>query len=233
MANRTTISSWAPLTDHVQNDIPDSAAFIDAKTVLLAAGPARLHQLKGAGAGGLTNLDVAYPIGVMENFSVNQTKTVQRIFEIGSIRSYFVPGRIIGQAAFGRTLYNGRSLLNVLYAVANTRNSAPLTSGTFRTLSGNADQNLNIRASPGEGNLYMAMHSDLFNHPFGLLVYMVDNNLNPYGAVYLEENYLQGHQLSINSQATVLVEGTSSQFDLCVPVSLPGSAMAASESFLT
>lgn len=232
MANRTTLTSWAPLTDHVQNDIPDGSAFIDAKTVLVAAGPARLSQLTARGAGGLTNLDVAYPIGCLENLSVNQTKTIQRIFEIGSIRSYFVPGRVIGQAAFGRSMYNGRSLLNVLYAVTNTSNGAPLVAGAFRTLSGSTSTNLTIRSQPGFGNFFINMASDLFNYAFGLLCYMVDNALNPYGAVYLEENHLQGHQFAVNSQATVIVEGTSSQFDLAVPVQLPGASLAASENFL-
>lgn len=229
MAPPTTFSSWAPLTEHVQNDIPDSAAFIDAKTVLLAAGPARLLQLKASG-GGLNNFDVAYPIGCMESFSVNQTKTVQRIFEIGSIRSYFVPGRTIGMAQFGRSLYNGRSLMNVLYAVTNTANGQSISG--FRSLAGARVTALNIKSPPGYGQFYINCASDLFNHPFGLMVYMVDNNLNPYGAVYLEDNYLNGHNLSLNSQATVLVEATSSQFDLAIPVQLPGSATSASQSFL-
>jgi hypothetical protein len=220
------------LTSHVQNDIPDGSAFIDAKTVLIAAGPSKLSQLSGRGGSGVTNLDVAYPIGCMENLSVNQTKTVQRIFEIGSIRSYFVPGRVIGQAAFGRSLYNGRSLANVLYAVANTSNGTALTGGAFQTLTGSTVTNLAIRSTPGYGNFFINMASDLFNYGFGLLIYMVDNALNPYGAVYLEDNYLQGHQFAVNSQATVIVEGTSSQFDLAVPVQLPSSSLAASENFL-
>lgn len=232
-ANRTTINSWAPLKEHVQNDVPDSGAFIDAKTVLLAAGPGRLNSLKASGAAGLTDLQVAYPIGLMESFSVNQTKTIQKIFEIGSVRSYVVPGRVLGAAQFGRTLYNGRSILNVLYAAFNSTNGAP--SQGFSSTAGGNNKALSIRSLPGataSANFYCNMASDLFNHSFGLLVYMVDNNLIPYGACYLEDNYLQGHQLAINSQATVLVEGTSSQFDLCLPVTLPESDQAQSEAFL-
>ena len=95
----TTIDQWSPLTEHVQDDIPSSGSFLDAKTVLFAAGPSRLSK---GGSGGQAN--VAYPIGVLENVMIGQNKVLQRIFEIGSIRSYFVPGRTIGQFSIGRTM---------------------------------------------------------------------------------------------------------------------------------
>ena len=230
MATRTTVTSWDPFEDHVQNDIPDGAAFIDAKTTLIAAGPARLNHLKGKGAVGLTELDVAYPIGCMETFGINQTRTIQKIFEIGSSRSYVVPGRMLGATTMGRTLYNGRSLANVLYAGFNTSGGAPLSG--FRTLAGNKSKALTIRSSPGHGNLYMNMASDLFAHSFGMLLYMIDNNGIPYGALYLEDNYLQGHNMGLNSNATTIVEGTSTQFDIALPVQLPTADTASGEAFL-
>ncbi len=212
MAEVTRVSTWRPLSNHVQQDIPDSGKFIDAKTVLLAAGPARLSDARPGGGSG--NLDFAYPVGAMENFSLSQSRTVQRIFEIGSLKSYFVPGRSIGQISFGRSLYNGDSLLKVLNKEKVVKNGAAVASQS--------------RRPPGspESLLYIDLASDFFNIPFGLLAIFVDNNGAPYGAFYLQECHLQGHQLSVNSQSTVIVEGASAQFDSVEPVELPTSALS-------
>ena len=210
----TTIDQWSPLTEHVQDDIPSSGSFLDAKTVLFAAGPSRLSK---GGSGGQAN--VAYPIGVLENVMIGQNKVLQRIFEIGSIRSYFVPGRTIGQFSIGRTMYNGRNLLRVFYE--KIIEGGKLPNGKMP------------RLDPGASltdEFWINMASDVFNYPFGLLAYIVDNNLNSYGGMYLEECYFQGHQLSINSQSTAIVEGTSGQFDLCIPVKVPKGALKSAQS---
>ena len=200
----TTIETWSPLTEHVQDDIPSSGSFLDAKTILYAAGPSRLAVAAGAISQADTN--VAYPIGVLENVSVQQSKTIQRIFEIGSVRSYFVPGRMIGQMSAGRSMYNGPSLLKAFY-------NKILGSGKTIRLPPAADS--------GKADFWINMASDIFNYPFGLLMYICDNNLKTYGGLYLEECYFQGHQLSVNSQSTVIVEGASAQFDQAVPVAIP------------
>lgn len=219
MAQRTTIPNWQPLQRHVQNDIPDSSQFVDSKTVLIAAGPPKISSTTGF----LRN--VALPIGVMENISVQQSKTVQRIFEIGSLLSYFVPGRMIGQVSFGRSLYNGASLLKALYN-SHTDDVA----GNFRAFVGATGRALNIKSPPGVGDFFGNLGSDLFNHPFGLLLAIIDNNLDPYGGIYLQDCHIQGHQFSVNSQSTVLVEGASAQFDIAIPVNIAAGILAARQS---
>ena len=204
MAARTTISSWAPFLSHVQNDIPSAGSFVDSKVTLIAAGPALLSAVG-------SNSDVAYPIGVGENFGVNQTKQMNRLMEIGSALHYMVPGHVIGQANLGRVVYNGRSLLNVLYAA-----------GDYTT----------PKTSPGD-NFWNNIASDVFNTPFGLLVYMMDNNLIPYAAMYLEQNYIQGHQIQFQAQNTIITEATSTQFMRSLPVRLPRSAQTQIDRFLT
>lgn len=203
MATRTTVSSWSPFQSHVQQDIPSAGSFIDSKVTLIAAGPAKLSQVG-------SNTDVAYPIGVGENFGFSQQKQLQRIMEIGSSLHYMVPGHVIAQGNLGRVLYNGRSMLNVLYAASKV---APKT--------------------PAGDNFWVNVASDVFNTPFGLLVYMMDNNQIPYAAVYLEENYIQGHQLQWQAQATVITESTSFQCMRALPVRLPKSAQTQIDAFLT
>lgn len=222
MAERTTVLTWRPLERHVQNDIPDSSQFLDSKTVLICAGPSKLNSIQGD-----PTFNAALPIGVMENFTLSQNKTIQRVFEIGSLLSYFVPGRMIGQVSFGRTLYNGASLLKVLY---NSHTGEGLNS--FRVLQPTGVRPLDIKSPPGVpgSDFYSNLGSDLFNHPFGILLCLVDNNLDFYGAAYLEDCHLQGHQLSINSQSTVLVEGASAQFDRAIPVTLPINSLSSRNS---
>jgi hypothetical protein len=213
---RTTIGNWSPYERHVQNDIPGASQFIDAKTVLVAAGPAKLANRQGADIGN------ALPIGVMENIAVSQNKTIQRIFEIGSVKSYFVPGRMIGQVSFGRTLYDGASLLKVLYGYHSREGNE----GSYQIDIGGVSRTVTPTSLPGRGDMFMNLASELFNHPFGLLLIMVDNELDPYGSMYLEDCHLQGHQLSINSQSTVLVEGGSAQFDTAIPVKIDSLGLA-------
>jgi hypothetical protein len=71
---------------------------------------------------------------VLENVGLSQSKQLQRLFEIGSSRSYFIPGRVIGSITLGRVLYHGPSLLKVLYAHGSSRNvSGPWSPATTCT----------------------------------------------------------------------------------------------------
>jgi hypothetical protein len=149
----TSLRNWNFQSYHVETDI-EGGEFINAQSILIAAGPPKLRYLGGtantaakalsgignvlgansnaqkiaagvtAAAGALDNQDqniedlspIVYPIGVVEAINVSQAKQIQRLFEIGSKRSYFVPGRNIGQASITRTVFNGPNLLRALYA---------------------------------------------------------------------------------------------------------------------
>ena len=105
------LNNWNFNTDHVQQDLK-GGQFASAETTLVAAGPPRLQQASsGAGSTG-----TVYPIGLLENISISQSKQLQRLFEIGSSRSYFIPGRVVGSVSLGRVFYYGPSLLRVIYA---------------------------------------------------------------------------------------------------------------------
>lgn len=222
--------AWNFHTDHVQTDFR-SGQFASAESTLVAAGPPKLAQASGGGE------NTVYPIGLLENIGIQQSKQLQRIFEIGSSRSYFIPGRVIGSVNLGRVFYYGPSLLRVIYAyyknetngVAIGDSAGVIDAGTEneRQNPNNALVNLNditaeslhkVNESPGDDYFFINLASDMFNQGTGLAVYFKDSNANLIGAMYLEDCYVQGHQMNISSGSVLIMEGASMQFDKCLPI---------------
>ena len=81
--------------------------FVSSESVILAAGMPTL-----AAQGDLTEL---VPIGLVENANIQQNKALQQLFEVGSRRPFFIPGRHQIQASLSRVMFNGPSLLKALY----------------------------------------------------------------------------------------------------------------------
>lgn len=242
----TSLNNWDFHNYHVQTELL-GGEFVSAETTLVAAGPPRLSDVTGgnlAQQGALDSVDegdMVFPIGVLENVGVSQSKQLQRIFEIGSSRSYFIPGRVVGSLTIGRILYHGPSLLKVLYAhYKQTAGPLRFLNESSPTINKNGIEipnpnktllNLDlqnelhrVRFNPGYDDLWMNLGSDIFNQPTGLCLYFRNQNDTTVGAVYLEECYIQGHQLSVSSGSVLIMEGASIQFDRVVPIrmELPG-----------
>ncbi len=238
-AATTSLDNWDFHNYHVQSELL-GGEFISAETTLVAAGPPRLSDVTGGNAqqqGTLdTEGDMVFPIGVLENIGVSQSKQLQRIFEIGSSRSYFIPGRVVGSLTLGRILYHGPSLLKVLYAhykqsaglirfmhqenATVTKNGiqVPNPNKTLLNLTELHAELHRVKYNPGYDDLWLNLGSDIFNQPTGLCLYFRNQNDTTTGAVYLEECYVQGHQISISSGSVLVMEGASLQFDRVVPI---------------
>ena len=233
----TDFSNWDFSNFHVQQELK-GGQFVSAETSLVASGPPELAGVGEGGAEDVGNVGTVYPIGLIENAGVSQSKQIQRIFEVGSSRSYFIPGRVIGSLTLGRIFYFGPSLLRVLYAYyTNTfrqNNIGTLPVGTeleladggtaphplARLLNAGGTQFHRVRQSPGADYFFVNLASDLFNQPFGLAFYFKDANFNSVGAFFLEQTYLQGHQFSLSSGSVLVMEGVSAQWDRAVPIKL-------------
>lgn len=223
---------WDFVNDHVQPDFK-GGQFASAECTLVAAGPPRLPQMVGSGTG------LVYHIGMLENIGIQQSKQLQRIFEIGSSRSYFIPGRVIGSLSLGRVFYYGPSLLKAIYAYyKNDSNGieigtgdagAKINAGTaaeaadpaspLLDLSSITTASLNqLKMAPGEDNLFINLASDMFNQGTGMAVYFKDSMSNLIGAMYLEDCFVQGHQINVSSGSVLIMEGVSMQFDRAVPI---------------
>ncbi len=231
MAITSNISNWDFNNFHVQVDIR-AGEFINAFSVLIAAGPPRLRQ---AGDTSRVTINpqrgedsaVAYPIGVIENYAMSQNKQLQRLFEIGSKRSYFIPGRNVVSFQLARTVFHGPNLLRSLYAYAPAAKINPSVVNLLTSQAGRAtNQFPELRDQPGYADFFGNLDSDLFDQPFGLLVIMKDSENKSYAAFFLEDCHLQGHQMSINSSSTLVAEAVNGQCDKVVPVDIGAEARA-------
>lgn len=210
-----TYADWDFHNIHVQQRVV-GGEFINAESTLVASGP---QSLSGEAGKAASTTDV-YPIGLLETFGLQQSRQLQRIFEIGSSRSYFVPGRTIGNITVGRTFYYGPSLLKSLYAYYK---GAMAGGGEVDTLIPGAKEKSSIYRTPGHDDFLIDLASDLFAQPTGMAVYFKTTKEDTYGGFYLEHVYCQGHQMTVSSGSVLIMEGASLQYDLLVPLNVKSS----------
>lgn len=210
--------------------------FLNAGFTVIAAGPPRLANIGGAtaaaaalqpGQGGAAD-QMVLPIGVVQNVNLSHNRTFNRIFEVGSERSYFISGRTIGQLSLARILYHGPSLLRMLYAyyedaIPPTIVQAVFPNAGIATVANPHD----VIIPAGYENMFINLASDLFNQPIGLLMYVRDSNLDTYGAVYMESCYIPNHTWATDAQGVIIQESAAVQFERAVPVAVSALALIA------
>lgn len=218
------LSEWhaGMLDKAVQSNFTvNGADFLSSETVALCSGPAKL------GNSSITSL---IPIGLVQGAQVSQQKQIQQIFEIGARTSNFLPGRTITSASISRILFDGPSLMYALYVkdngnltqdMPNNQNTGdwptnPINQGAAGISLGNSADN-NANANPGQ--FFINLASSFFNKPLGLGFIFYDGEKNPYGGFYLEDVYIQAHNISIASQQTVLMENASLRCSALKPLS--------------
>ncbi len=229
----TTITNWKPYQYKVDNSSAlGEGRFASGAFTMVAAGPPRLSAIGGAlgAAASLTGTgnNWAMPIGIVQNFSLSHSRQFARFWELGSERSYFISGRTVAQAGFGRILYNGPSLLRMMYAFYNDLvvptvvRSFGLQSGVVGQLpvSAGGPNPHNVKIPPGYENIFLNLASDLFSQPCGLLVYMKDSNEATLAANYLEETYVPSHSIATDAQGVVVQEQVALQPERVVPVAV-------------
>ena len=214
-----------PYERHVQQGMVDGQYASGAFT-MIAAGPPRLANIAALGAAGgaageFATGAITLPIGMIQNFALSHNRQFNRIFELGSERSYYISGRTQGQLQLGRVFYHGPSLLRMLYAAKSDTN-APVVVPPFTALGAVAsamDPNPhNVKIRPGFNNLYLNLASDLFSQPVGLLIKTVDSNEQTIGAVYAECCHVPNHTFSTDANSLLIQEQASIQFERIVPV---------------
>lgn len=231
-----TITNWKPYTQKIDNSALKEGLFASGAFTMVAAGPPRLAAIGGAAGAaaaaasgaGLSNW--ALPIGIVQNFNLSHQRSFARFWELGSERSYFISGRTVAQAGFGRVLYNGPSLLRMLYAFYNDIIPPTLvpTFGVDPNIGARVANQHNVKIPAGFENIYLNLASDLFSQPCGLLVYMKDSNENTLGAIYLEETYIPSHSIATDAQGVVIQEQVSLQPERAVPVAVSAVALVES-----
>jgi hypothetical protein len=228
------IAAWDFRNNFVQSNVDPAGSFVRGASILLAAGPPSLSQASstfesgssGGGAyGGVLTVDGsalagAYPIGLLDNVGIGQNKGLQQIFEIGSDRRYFIPGRTISQISMSRVMFDGPSIMKVLFhhyfpAKDSFNNPAQLVK------TGSADGNEEvIKNLPGFDQTFLNLGSELFNRPIGLLMLFHNTKDEGVAAVYLEYCFLRAHQFNISASSTLVAESIQADFDRMVPINM-------------
>jgi len=216
-----------PLSDQdsynsfVQRGLDTQPETVSGNYITIVAGPPQLGLMGStAVATPTTRLDdLVYPVGVIQNFNLGQNRNFSRIFELGSDRSYFIPGRTVGQVGLSRVHYHGPSLLRVLYAYFV--DIVPPTQvdwlwpnvGAMRTLNPH-----DVRVSPGYDNLLLNLASDMFAQPIGLGFFVRDSSLQTLGAFYLERCYIPSSTWATDAMGTLVQESVALQYERLVPI---------------
>ena len=236
-----TFSDWAPYYNYVQNGMVDGN-FVSGAFTIIAAGPPRLANIGGAAAlagalGSSTAAErsnsaanqIVFPIGIVQNFSLSQTRNFQRIWEVGSERSYFIAGRNMGQIGLGRVYYHGPSLLRVLYAYYQDMVPPTLVKALWQNKGSMSQSNPHdVVIPPGYENIYLNLASDLFAQPVGMLLLLRDVNLNTLGALYFEACYVPNHTWGVDSQGVIIQEQAGIQYERALPVQVPALSVITS-----
>lgn len=244
------MTDWNWASEHVQVELKNGE-YVSAESTLMLAGPSRLSMALAGGEEGMGQYLV--PLGLIQMFQIAQNRQVARLFEIGSKRSYFVPGRLFANFQMNRILFFGPSLMRLLYAVApvgygqgqelkqTEAGQAPVTTGAQNVQTPQAYADLfpaNAKSSgyslaPGYGNtsptaenrdFFINLASEVFNVPFGCCMVTKDAKQRPYGAFYLEDMMIEAHTMGVDSNNIVIAEGCNGQFDQVVPLSLQAPA---------
>lgn len=222
------LSNWKPSETHVQGGLSDGQ-FMSGAYVLVAAGPPRLSNLGGATAAGLSISsgeganELAYPIGTTQDFNLSHNRAHQKIFEIGSERSYSITGRAAGQFVMSKVMYHGPSLLRLLYAYYQDLQLPTVVLPVFANIGlGLMSNPHDVKIPPGYENIFLNLASDLFAQPVGLLLYFKDSNEDTVGAAYLEACYVPSHTMATDATSTIIQESAAIQFERLWPVAVAG-----------
>lgn len=198
-------------------DFKADGRYASGAFTVLSVGPSRLLDtglvgvIANPGIGALT-----VPIGLVQQASLQHSRQFNRIFELGSERSYFVSGRTQGQLSIARTYYHGKSLLRAMAQAipgADTQNLTQQAAAVFL-----ADNYHPTKIYPGFKDLWLNLASDLFSQPIGLMLRVYDTNEAAIGATYLEGCYIPNHTFSTDSNGLLIQEQASVMFERAIAV---------------
>jgi len=243
--NSRSFSSWQFASQNVQSEIRNGR-YVSSESTLLLAGPAQLSHILHSGPGDAIQLQGSLiPIGIIQNASFAQNRQVSRLFEVGSKRAYFVPGRLFAQFNLQRILFYGPSLIRMLYGAAPISElgfgnplrfdgQVPQALSEYSELFGDTPNQRRLIESPGFGeptasnkpnrDFFINLASDLCNIPTGLCYVFKDPKGRPYGAAYLENCYIESQAMGVDSSNIVVAESVSGQFEKIAPIQLVTSS---------
>jgi hypothetical protein len=191
---------------------------VESGTVLVAAGPADLDNATVQTGTGTPGFRIV-PIGLIEGVQISMNKPLSRIFEIGSILSYIIPGRAVGGISLSRVFFDGPSLLKAIYMgeIKADYSTEQKKYAKFISNPYNGDSWQEF-THVGSGQLALNLASTFFNQPVGLAFYFKDQQSDTVGQTYFEGCHVSSHNLGISANMNVITESISIEFVRCRPV---------------
>lgn len=198
------LSTWNFQDNYVER-LLDNAAYTSAHPddTLLLAGPARFNAATGTNSNFADNLTA---IGMVQNFSANQTKPIQPVMAIGSGRQFYVSGKAQTSWNMSRLFVNGKNLLKVLYSQAA---AAGIDVSQFDDPAAAASSN---------EQYWVNLDSELFLIPFGLAIFFRDKVHDKIGAFYMELCVIQNWQVALNAGGNMIAENVAGLSDRVLPI---------------
>ena len=186
----------------------DSNKFASAKTLLIAAGPPSFT--------GVTPSSVT-PIGLVQDFSLQQERALSEIYEVGSRQTYYMIGRSTRRLSLSGIVYSGASLLRAINQNGISefpRGSPTRGAPRLRLRTSSSSSNLDSRFFEGATGIYIRIET---------LADAIDadptfNSPTQIGGMYLEECYILAEGISTNANNTVVAKNTVISFARVVPV---------------
>lgn len=206
---------------HVEEGLRDGQ-YVASSFCYLCAGPPRLRDVGGAAAFGAALQTeaanrIVYPIAGTQAYNLSGNKAIQRLFEIGSHRSYWLPSHTVQQVMLNRVYYHGASLLRLLLAYYADYIPPDVVPPMYPAMVSPPNPH-DVIIPPGYENLFLNLASDLFDQPFGLLMYIKDSNDNAMGSFYLESAMVPSQSWATDSMGGAIQESAVIQFEWMVPV---------------
>ncbi len=201
------LATWNFKNAHVQTDglTAEIGNYVSSESVVLCA-----FSTQGANP---TPAELI-PIGVLQNVGIQQQKQINQLYEIGSRKAYFIPGRVMIQIQLSRVLFNGDSLMAVLYGGATDATEGGDNAGSSYTNS----------EGTSTGKFYMNLAADFFNSRLDLAIIVQDSQGDPAGAVIFRECFIQAHGMGISSNQTIVAENVSLRCQNIESVSIAAAA---------
>lgn len=212
-----------PYDKYVQSGMVDGQ-FASAAFTGLFAGPPRISGAFDPAAIAAAGKNIVQPIGMIQSWNLGQNSQFNRVYELGSERSYFIRGRTMGQMNLGRIYYHGPSLLRMIYAYYSDLILPTVVPAFFDNIGRNPNPH-DVVIEPGYNNLMLNLASDLFSQPVGLMCKFMDSNEDSLGGMYFEACNIPNHSIGTDANGTVIQEQATIQYERSVPVALSALAI--------
>ena len=210
--------TWDFFRNRVQKGMPHGQ-FLSGRATVVGAGPPNVLGFSQGSSGVQT--DLVYLIGLNQQMSIAQASQVQRLFEIGSIRQYFITGHNITNIQMNRLMYHGPNLLRALYAYYSSEGATFQMEALLSRYKDNfplGANNHTVQVPAGEQNFFINMTSDLFSQPVGLLLILRDQDELTYGLAYAENCYIDNYVMSTDSTSILMTENANIQCERILPI---------------